>query len=126
MRWAKSYSIVDHSLFHGGYLHRLSHRALSLYLFLVVVGDKNGRSYYSERTIGDILRFHAKDFSDACRELSDVGLIEERAPYFWVRNLNPTSDNHDLLRGETTMPETSGKDRRQYLLKQLKSIMEVK
>ena len=46
MRWAKSYSIVDHGLLHGGYFHRLSHEAPSLYLFLVVVGDRDGKSYY--------------------------------------------------------------------------------
>ncbi|OGP96081.1 MAG: hypothetical protein A2157_19010 [Deltaproteobacteria bacterium RBG_16_47_11] len=37
MRWARSYSIIDHQILHGRYLHRLSHESISLYLFLVVV-----------------------------------------------------------------------------------------
>jgi hypothetical protein len=56
MRSARSYSIVDHALYHGGYLHRLSHEAMALYLFLLVVGDRDGRSFYGEATLGEILR----------------------------------------------------------------------
>jgi len=51
MRQAKSYSIIDHYLLHGGYLHRLSHEAMVLYLFLALVGDKSGRSFYADATI---------------------------------------------------------------------------
>jgi hypothetical protein len=48
MRWAKSYSIIDHQIFHGGYLSRLSHESMVLFLLLVVAGDWQGRSFYSE------------------------------------------------------------------------------
>ena len=92
MRWAKSYSIVDHGLLHGGYFHRLSHEALSLYLFLVVVGDRDGKSYYGERSIADILRLKGNVFANAHRELVETGLISFRSPYFWVRNLPQASD----------------------------------
>ncbi len=46
MRWAKSYSIIDHKFFHEGYLRSLSHESLILYLFLVTVGNSDGRSFY--------------------------------------------------------------------------------
>lgn len=62
MRRARSYSIVDHQLLNGGYLHRLSHEALALYLFLVVVADRGGKSFWSEKSISQILRMSASEF----------------------------------------------------------------
>lgn len=86
-RWARSYSIVDHQVLHGGYLHRLSHQALALYLFLVVVGDREGRSFYAERTIADILRLTPSEWWGSLQELIKSNLIEYRRPYFWVKDL---------------------------------------
>ncbi len=95
MRRAKSYSILDHELLHGRYLHRLSHNAMVLYLFLVVVGDRDGKSFYSERAIMEILRLAAKDYELAKTELSCFRLAIYRHPHFWVQELkhNPQVDN---------------------------------
>jgi len=87
MRRAKSYSIVDHELLHGKYLHRLSHTALALYLFLVLVGDRDGKSYYCEGSIVEILRFRDGSFSEALKELTQCGLIAYYRPYFLVQEL---------------------------------------
>lgn len=92
MRRAKSYSIVDHEFLHGGYFHLLSHQALSLYLFLVIVGDRDGKSYYSEHTIADILRLDGNTFRGARRELIEAGLISFCSPYFWVKNISKTTE----------------------------------
>jgi hypothetical protein len=91
MRWAKSYSIVDHQLLHRGFFQKLSHQALALYLFLVVVGDAQGRSYYADRTIQGILRLSDSDLSVARDKLIEAGLINYRGPYWWVRNLGCAS-----------------------------------
>jgi hypothetical protein len=91
MRWAKSYSIVDHQLLHGGYLQRLSHAALALYLFLVVVGDRGGRSFYSEASVMEILRLSQEALASARLQLIAEGLIEYRRPYWWVKTLCPES-----------------------------------
>lgn len=88
MRWAKSYSIIDHELLHQGYLHRLSHEAMALYLFLVVVSDREGKSFYNETTIIMILRFSKEIFVQVLKELIDANLIEYRRPYFWVKNIS--------------------------------------
>jgi len=90
MRRAKSYSIVDHAFLHGGYFHRLSHQALSLYLFLIVVGDRDGKSYYGEHTIADILRLKGDTFRGARQELLEAGLISFCSPYFWVKTISQT------------------------------------
>lgn len=87
MRWAKSYSIIDHNFLHGGYLHRLSHPALILYLFLVVVGDKDGMSFYGERAIMEILRLSEEELHQAHLELLKEDLIDYRSSYWWVKNI---------------------------------------
>lgn len=87
MRWAKSYSIVDHQLLHQGFFKFLSVEALALYLFLVVVADGEGKSYYAERTVSDILRLPPENYSRALKELTLSGLVDFRRPYFWVKNL---------------------------------------
>jgi hypothetical protein len=111
MRWAKSYSIVDHQLLHGKYLHSLSHGALALYLFLVVVGDPEGKSFYSERTLMEILRFSASDFTAALKALVQADLIEYRRPHFWVKNLerkqttkNQVSKSKNSVPSKTSNP----------------------
>jgi len=87
MRWAKSYSIVDHGLLHQGFFQNLSVEALALYLFLVVVSDREGKSYYAEKTIADILRLPREKYSRALSELTLCRLVDFRRPYFWVKNL---------------------------------------
>lgn len=87
MRWAKSYSIIDHQILHGGYLYRLSHEAMILYLFLVVVGDREGGSFYSDTTIMDILRLNNTELNNVRLELEKEGLIYYRWPYWFVRNI---------------------------------------
>jgi hypothetical protein len=91
MRSARSYSIVDHQLYHGGYLHRLSHEAMALYLCLVVVGDRDGRSFYGEATLGEILRLEPAALAAARSALLREGLIDLRKPYWWVRSLSRPS-----------------------------------
>ena len=86
MRYAKSYSILDHQFLHGRYIHKLSHGALALYLFLVLVGDREGKSFYSERSIMSVLRFSSLEFSKALDELLSFKLVDYRRPNFWVQN----------------------------------------
>ena len=85
MRWARSYSIIDHQILHGGYLHRLSHESMILYLFLVVVADRQGRSFYSDRSITEILRLSGPKLHQAREGLISEGLIGYRRPYWEVR-----------------------------------------
>lgn len=93
MRWATSYSIVDHRLLHGGYFQKLSHEALVLYLFLTVVGDKNGRSFYADPTIEGILNLSREALDLARGSLIHLSLIDYRQPYGWVKNI-PPKDTH--------------------------------
>ena len=87
MRWAKSYSIVDHHLLHGGYFQKLSHEALVLYLFLIVVGDKNGRSFYADQSVAEILHLSMDLLKKARSSLMACHLIDYQKPYWWVKNI---------------------------------------
>jgi len=97
-RQAKSYSIVDHQLLHGGYLGRLTHEALVLYLFLAVVGDSEGRSFYSPDSICKILRMNLSEISLAKNELIKEYLVDYKNPYWRVLTLTYAKrpeENHD-------------------------------
>ena len=83
MRWARSYSIIDHQILHGRYLHRLSHESMVLYLFLVVVGDRQGRSFYSDRSITEILRLSSPQIHHAREELISESLVTHVHPYIF-------------------------------------------
>jgi hypothetical protein len=87
MREARSYSMVDHELLHGGYLARLTHRAMALYLLLVVVGDREGRSFYSDSSLIALLRLETPELHRAREELVREGLVRYRRPYSWVQSL---------------------------------------
>src|SRR3990167_1984547 len=87
MRQAKSYGIVDHQLLHGKYLHQLSHQALALYLFLVVVSDREGKNYYADPTVGQILRLSESQLQEARNSLIRLSLIDYRKPDWWVKNI---------------------------------------
>jgi hypothetical protein len=104
MRNARSYSIVDHELYHGGYLHRLSHKAMALYLFLVVVGDRDGRSFYGEATLMEILRLDEAALALARSALMGEGLIDVRKPYWWVRSLSRPGAAEPMGRGTKSPP----------------------
>lgn len=91
MRQAKSYSIVDHQLLHGGFLARLTRTALALYLFLCVVGDKEGKSYYGDVSVMQILRLSQRELDLARSELVTSRLIEYRRPYTQVLCLTKPS-----------------------------------
>lgn len=108
MRWAKSYSIIDHQILHGGYLHRLSHEAMILYLFLVVVADRQGRSFYSDVSIMGILRLDDRQIDNAREQLIREGLIDYRRPYWHVKNLKGGKGHARRHEAEDTV--SSGRD----------------
>lgn len=105
MRRAKSYSIIDHQILHGGYLHRLSHDAMILYLFLVVVGDREGRSFYADTTIIDILRLDREELEAARLELETEGLIYYLRPYYFLRNIEEDKNCARGFKRKEVLPE---------------------
>ena len=62
-----SFSWIDHRILTNGYLKSMCQEEILLYFFLVLVGDKNGISFYSYETICGLLKLdvslyiHARD-----------------------------------------------------------------
>lgn len=124
MRWAKSYSIIDHKILHGGYLHRLSHQSLILYFFLVVVGDREGRSFYADSTIMDILRLSAQQLQDARLELLRDDLIDYQRPYWWVKNITKREPPQTLVDTMKLSPRQINKVDRDLAQRRIRDIIE--
>jgi len=64
-----------------------------LYLFLVVVADRQGRSFYSDRSITEILRLNDSKLHQAREQLISERLIGYRRPYWEVKNIPPRRDH---------------------------------
>ena len=92
MRWAQSYSIIDHHLLHGGYLQRIRHESMIVYLFLVVVSDREGKSFYADTTISGIVRLTDQQLQAARSELLREALIDYRRPYWILKNITQPNE----------------------------------
>jgi len=71
---------------HGDYLSR---EAVLLYLFLTVVADRHGLSYYSDHTLMSRLRLSQPALQQARQELLDRDLIAYQLPLVQVLTLPP-------------------------------------
>lgn len=76
------FSWVDHRLVRSRLLSAASPSAWALYLFLVTVGDEQGLSYYSPRSICEHVGLDSQALSQARRELLDSDLIAWEAPLY--------------------------------------------
>ena len=67
-----SFAFIEHRFLRAGFWDALSHHELLLYLFLVVVADRNGLSYYSYDKICTLLKISVDDYI-----LARDGLIQK-------------------------------------------------
>lgn len=56
------FAFIEHRFLRDGFFQSLSHHELVLYLFLVLVGDQLGLSYYSYDKICTLLRFTLDEY----------------------------------------------------------------
>ena len=79
---------VDHRFIRNGYAQRCTLPALALYLVLVVVGDRHGLSFYSDRSLCRVLKLGIDDLHAARQVLVKLELIAYRAPFYQVLDLS--------------------------------------
>jgi hypothetical protein len=84
-----SFNWVDHRLVRDGYIERCDCTALALYLFLVVVSDLQGLSFYSEASLCRRLKIDPLQLSHARAQLEKAGLVAYRKPLYQVLSLEP-------------------------------------
>jgi hypothetical protein len=70
-----SFAYVEHRFLHDGFWADLDHHPLLLYLFLVMVADRYGLSYYGYDKICTLLRLSVDEYISARNLLIDKDLI---------------------------------------------------
>jgi len=66
---------IDHRLLRNGFLQVMTHQEVALYLFLVLVADRNGVSFYRKEKMCDALDLDFKQFEIARDRLINLKLV---------------------------------------------------
>lgn len=82
-----SFAWISHQFLRQGFWSSLTHHELLLYLFLVVVADRNGLSYYSFDKICSLLAVSTDEYICARNALIDKDLIAFDGYLFQVLSL---------------------------------------
>ena len=70
-----TFSWLDHRLLHGGFVAQMSSVELLLYFFLVLVGDRQGLSFYHYDKICALLKIDVEQLLPARARLIEKSLI---------------------------------------------------
>ena len=92
---AGSFAFVEHRFLRSGFFSVLTHHELLLYVFLVLVADRNGLSYYSYDKICILLKITLDDYIMARDGLIEKDLIAFNGHLFQVLSL-PNQPPRDL------------------------------
>jgi len=84
-----SFSWIDHRFVTGGFLHDLSMIEILLYLFLVVVSDRNGLSFYHDDRIASLLKIDLPALGKAREGLVRRSLLAYEFPLYQILSLPP-------------------------------------
>lgn len=95
-----SFSWLDHRLISGGYLQQMTRTEILLYFFLVLVGDKQGLSFYGDASICELLKMESIDYYRAREQLLERSLIAYHYGLFQVLQLPDSSDNVRSNKGD--------------------------
>ena len=82
-----SFAFIEHRFLHDGFWSSLDHHQLLLYLFLIIVADRNGLSYYSYDKICTLLRISVDEYILARNTLIDQNMIAFDGYLFQVLSL---------------------------------------
>lgn len=86
-----SFAWISHQFLRRGFWSTLSHHELLLYLFLVIVGDRRGLSFYSFDKICSLLSIDTDQYIEARNALIDKDLIAFDGYLFQVLSLPETA-----------------------------------
>jgi hypothetical protein len=81
------FSYIPQRFMTSGFLESLSQKELLLYLFLVIVSDRNGLSYYSYDKICTTLEMDVEDYIEARNSLIGKDLLAFDGTVFQVLEL---------------------------------------
>ncbi len=98
----KSFSWIDHRLVSDKHIDKCSHASISLYLFLVCVGDDKGLSYYGDKSIMHKLSMDEQTLQNARSNLIKNSMVAWQKPIYQVLTLEPVFTNKKRESGSTT------------------------
>jgi hypothetical protein len=100
-----SFAFIEHRFLRDGFWTSLSHHELLLYIFLLLVGDRNGLSYYSFDKLCTLLQVSLDDYLVARNALIHKDLIAFDGHLFQVLSLppHPVLQPHRLLQSAPQM-----------------------
>lgn len=104
-----SFGFLEHRFLRDGFWETLDHHALLFYVFLVLVGDRKGLSYYPYDKISNLLKITVDDYIDARNDLIKKDLIAFDGRLFQVLSL-PKTPVGDGLNPITDMDEMEQRD----------------
>ena len=85
-----SFGFIPHRFLTDGFLQSLTLHELALYLFLVLASDRNGLSFYADKTICAMLGLKEEDYLFARSSLIHKSLIVYDGILFQVLSLPAT------------------------------------
>ena len=91
-----SFAFIEHRFLRDGFFASLGHHELLLYLFLLIVGDRNGMSFYSYDKICSLLMFSVDEHVLARDSLIEKDLIAFDGKFFQVLSLPEKVFKHAL------------------------------
>jgi hypothetical protein len=83
-RVPERFSWVDHRLVREGHVRQCPAAAWGLYLFLVTVGDAEGLSYYSDKSLCRELGLTGEELAAARARLMEADLVAWETPLYQV------------------------------------------
>ncbi|PWI46383.1 hypothetical protein CEE45_17140 [Candidatus Heimdallarchaeota archaeon B3_Heim] len=82
-----SFAFIEHRFLRDGFFASLNHHELLLYVFLIIVGDRRGMSFYSYDKICTLLRVSVDEYIAARNSLIEKDLIAFDGRFFQVLSL---------------------------------------
>jgi hypothetical protein len=116
-----SFAFIEHRFLRDGFFESLNHHELLLYVFLVLVADRMGHSYYSYDKICTLLRVSLDEYILARDRLIKKDLIAFDGHLYQVLSLpkRPVRDASKPLRTEEDMSQRDPATVRQIILHSL-------
>ena len=113
-----SFAFIEHRFLRDGFFEILTHHELVLYLFLVLVADRKGLSYYSYDKICTLLRFSLNEYIYARDALIQKDLIAFDGHLYQVLSLtqNPIVQRAPPLKTQKDMVQRDPATIRQLIV----------
>jgi hypothetical protein len=113
------FGFIEHRFLREGFFHSLTHQELALYLFLVLVSDRSGLSFYRYDKISTLLRITVDEFILARDGLLEKDLLAFDGRTFQVLSLPPQGPKPTPLQGPKEREEKDPATIHQLIIRSL-------